>query len=234
MGPTMTLFDRMKTRAQGASARLQGFATQLGTGLGIRLAKDKSGIAAVEFALVLPVMVTMYLGCCEVSSGFSASKKVDAVARALADLSSQASASISQSQMNDIIAAATGVMQPFDGTLTNVTISSFIMPRPILAAPVKAYTDWSYVRGGTAIACGDQTGQVPASFLTPGRTVVRADVMYIYRPLVAGPFYTIGNGAQTGVTLTASLWMEPRVLSRVQIDPGVPGTCTYNPAKVFP
>ena len=35
----------------------------------------QSGMAAVEFAMVLPIMVTMYLGCCEVSLGFSASKK---------------------------------------------------------------------------------------------------------------------------------------------------------------
>ena len=199
-----------------------------------RLRRDKTGIAAVEFALVLPIMVTMYLGCCEISSGFSASKKTDSVARALADLTSQVAVVVDQNQMNDIIAASTGVMQPYDGTLAALTITSFIMPTPANGQPVKAYTDWSYVRGGTAVTCGDQTANVPAGFLSPGRSVIRADVRYVYRPLVAGPFYTIGNGSTTGVPLSASLWMQPRILARVQLTAGMTGICIYNPAKIFP
>lgn len=218
----MTMLERLALAQRQVTARL------------LRLRRNNSGIAAVEFALVLPVMITMYLGCCEISSGFSASKKVDSVARALADLTSQSSTNITQAQMNDIIAAATGVMQPFNGTLANVTITNFIMPTPIAPLPVRAFTDWSYVRGGRAVACGDQTAIVPASFLSPGRSVVRADVLFVYRPLVAGPFYTIGNGSTTGVTLTGSLWMQPRILQRVKLDPAVSGTCIYSPFIIFP
>lgn len=199
-----------------------------------RLRGANEGMAAVEFAMVLPIMVGMYLGCCEISSGFSASKKTDAAARALSDLTAQASVDITQAQMNDIIAAATGVMQPFDGSAVPLTITSFMMPTPATGQPVKAYTDWSYVRGGAAVACGDQTAIVPAGFLAAGRTVVKADVAYVYRPLLSGPFHTIGSGSTTSITLHATIWMEPRVQQRVKLAPGVPGTCVYVPAKTFP
>ena len=199
----------------------------------LSLRDRQDGIAAVEFAMVLPIMVTMYLGCCEVSLGFSASKKVDSVARALSDLTSQAAAQITQTQMNDIIAAASGVMQPFDGAATNLAITSFIMPTPA-AGPVKAYTDWSYVRGGTAVACGDKSLLVPTGFLSPGKSIIKADVSYTYYPLLSGPFRTIGDGSVTSLNLTSTIWMQPRILPRVQLAPGVAGACTYVPAKTFP
>jgi Flp pilus assembly protein TadG len=199
-----------------------------------KLRKAKEGVAAVEFAMVLPVMVGMYLGCCEVSSGFSASKKVNAVARALSDLTAQSSAAISQTQMNDLVAAATGVMQPFDGSVAKLTLSSIIMPTPAGGAAVKAYTDWSYIRGGTAMVCGDVTTSVPPGFLSGGHSVIKADVTYTYLPLLAGPFHSIGNGSTTGIDLAATVWMQPRILPRVQLANGVPGTCAYSPAKTFP
>ena len=206
-----------------------------------KLRAAQSGMAAVEFAMVLPIMVTMYLGCCEVSLGFSASKKVDAVARALSDLTSQAATAIPQATigsttgMNDIIAAASGVMQPFDGSTTRLTITSFIMPTPSPAnGPVVAYTDWSYVRSGVAVPCGVQTSLVPAGFLVAGRSVIKADVAYTYYPLLSGPFRTIGTGSTTSINLTSTIWMQPRILPRVQLAAGVAGTCTYVPAKTFP
>ena len=197
------------------------------------LREGKDGMAAVEFAMVLPIMVSMYLGCCEISLGFSASKKVDSVARALSDLTAQASVPVTLAQMTDTVAAATGVMQPFDGSATKLTITSFIMPTPA-SGPVKAYTDWSYVRGGTAVPCGDQTTLVPAGFLSAGKSVIKADVIYTYYPLLSGPFRTIGSGSTTSLNLTSSIWMQPRVLTRVQLAAGVAGTCVYTPAKTFP
>ncbi len=199
-----------------------------------KLPAARDGMAAVEFAMVLPIMVGMYLGCCEISSGYSASKKIDAVARALSDLTSQASVSITQVQMNDIIAAATGVMQPFSGSTTKLTLSSLIMPTPAAGQPVKAFTDWSYIRGGTALPCADQTTVVPAGFLVAGHSVIKADAAYVYMPLMAGPFQTIGTGSTTSLNLTSTIWMQPRILTRVQLAAGVAGTCVYTPAKTFP
>jgi Flp pilus assembly protein TadG len=215
----------LKTSISSALARLSAKV--------IALRDRKDGLAAVEFAMVLPVMVIMYLGCCEVSLGFSASKKVDSVARALSDLTSQAAAQITQAQMNDIIAAATGVMQPFDGSATRLAITSFIMPTPA-SGPVKAFTDWSYVRSGTATGCGDKTLLVPAGFLSPGKSIIKADVSYTYYPLLSGPFRTIGDGSVTSLNLTSTLWMQPRILPRVQLAATVAGTCVYSPAKTFP
>ena len=53
------------------------------------LLNDRSGLAAVEFAFVFPMMVVMYFGVVELSSAIAVDRKATQVARTLADLTSQ-------------------------------------------------------------------------------------------------------------------------------------------------
>ena len=46
-----------------------------------RLARDRRGVSAVEFALVAPLMIGLYLGCVEISDGVAADRKVTLTAR---------------------------------------------------------------------------------------------------------------------------------------------------------
>ena len=46
-----------------------------------RLLRDKRGISAVEFAMLLPLMVTLYLGGVEVSQAVAIDRKVTLIAR---------------------------------------------------------------------------------------------------------------------------------------------------------
>ena len=191
-----------------------------------RMRRDKDGVAAVEFALVMPIMLTMYMGCVEISSGYSCLRKVDSLARAISDLTSQAPTTIDAPAMAEIMSSAKGVLQPFDTTQARITVSSIIVPNPVPAnAPLKAYMDWSYVSGGTARPCGLQSGgAVPAGFLNAGRSAIVADVGYDYKPLVAGAFQSFGNRSVMQITLNKTLWLQPRVLARIPIS-GISGQC---------
>ena len=51
-----------------------------------RLIGDERGVSAVEFALLLPLMLTLYLGAVEVSQGIRADRKVTLTARTIVDL----------------------------------------------------------------------------------------------------------------------------------------------------
>ena len=200
--------------------------------LGQRMRRDKDGVAAVEFALLLPLMLAMYMGCVELSSGYSCLRKVDGLARALSDLSSQAPSTIDAAAMAEIVASAKGVLQPFDTTVARIAISSILVPNPVPAnAPLKAYMDWSYTNnGGTARPCGLQAnGAVPGGYMNAGRSAIVADVGYDYKPLLAGPFQSFGNKAVGQITLNKTMWLQPRILARVPIS-GVAGQCAGVPA----
>ena len=79
-------------------------------------------MSAVEFALLLPLMLTLYLGVVEVSQGIAADRKVTMTARTVADLVAQVS-SINNTDMTNSLNAATAVMAPFPYAKLKVTVT---------------------------------------------------------------------------------------------------------------
>ena len=58
----------------------------------IRFARDRRGVSALEFALVAPMMITLYFGCVEVSDGVAVDRKVSLTSATLANLVAQSTA----------------------------------------------------------------------------------------------------------------------------------------------
>jgi len=88
-----------------------------------RFVKDLRGVVAVEFALILPVMVVMLTGLAEVSNLMMAERRVSGAAHAVADLIAQET-DVTNSDLDDIFQAAALIMEPFDsGDLTIGAVS---------------------------------------------------------------------------------------------------------------
>ena len=110
-----------------------------------RLARDRRGVSAVEFAFLAPVMIGLYFGCVEVSDGVGADRKVTLTAAALANLTAQQDSTtpITLAQMNNILDASAKVMDPYTATLKS-TISCLKI-NSASSTTVK----WSETRNGT-------------------------------------------------------------------------------------
>jgi Flp pilus assembly protein TadG len=87
-----------------------------------RFRKDKKGLAAVEFALILPVMITLFFGVVEISMMLSARAAVTSVASVTADLVAQKS-TITGSDLTNVFNAATAILYP--GSPNNATIEVY-------------------------------------------------------------------------------------------------------------
>jgi len=149
-----------------------------------RLAGNREGVSAVEFALIAPVMVLLYLGMVEISLALSVDRKVTNAASALADLVAQDDV-ITDGEMVDILNAGAAIIAPYDPVNFSVRISSVSMD---LIGNVEV--DWSDARGMMARAVGSQP-TLPDGLLTNGRSIIWVEVAYAYQaPLreVTGDF----------------------------------------------
>jgi Flp pilus assembly protein TadG len=161
-----------------------------------RFARDSRGVAAVEFAYVLPLMLTLYLGGTEVSQGISASRKVTLVSRAVADLASQVS-NISNASMTNILSASSAIVAPYPTANLRVTVSCVKID-----ANGNATIAWSDTQGGTARAVGSGV-TLPAALNVASTTLIWSEVQYTYTP-------TIGYVISGSLTLKDQMYMRPR------------------------
>ncbi len=178
------------------------------------LRRDRRGVSAVEFALILPLMVTLFLATVETTQGLQADRKVSLAARTLSDLSSQATV-ISDTDMSNIMDATADIIAPFAMTQAQVVVTG--IQTDILGV---SRVVWSDARNTTKYTCG-QTMTVPAQ-LKPliGTTgfLVLAEVKYYYTPTVA---YLISGT----VTLSDRLYTRPRIGETVSRTPNQGSGC---------
>jgi Flp pilus assembly protein TadG len=166
-----------------------------------RFARDARGVSAVEFALVLPLMMTLYLGGAEVSQAISASRKVTLVSRTVSDLTSQSS-SISTAKMTEILSASGVVLSPFSGNSLKVTVSSVKID-----ATGKATIEWSDTLRGTKHGVGT-TVTVPPALKVANTWLIWTEAEYSYQP-------AIGYAITGALTLKDQMYMRPRLSDSV-------------------
>jgi Flp pilus assembly protein TadG len=163
----------------------------------LSLASDQRGVSAVEFAMLLPLMLALYFGVVEISQGIAAQRKVTMTARAVADLVSQAS-NVANSYMNNSLDAAVAVMAPFPDSKLKVTVTSIQVD-----ANGNATVAWSDTKNGTERAQGSSV-TLPAALLIANSSLIWSEVEYAYTP-------TIGYIVSGTLTLKDSLYMRPRL-----------------------
>ena len=84
-----------------------------------RFAVERRGVSAVEFALILPLMLIIYAGCGEVTTALIVDRKVSRAASTISDLVAQQS-SISAVAMEGIFDATTAILESYEVSVAKV------------------------------------------------------------------------------------------------------------------
>jgi len=166
-----------------------------------RLLRDKRGVSAVEFAMLLPLMVTLYLGGVEISQAVAIDRKVTLVARTLGDLVAQAT-TVTNAEMTNILNAATAVVQPYDISKLKITVSSVVIDSSGVAKIA-----WSDTKNGTARTVGT-TVTLPTALNTASTSLIWAETEYAYTP-------TIGYVITGTKNLKDQIYLRPRLSDSV-------------------
>jgi Flp pilus assembly protein TadG len=161
-----------------------------------RLVRDCRGIAAVEFAVIVPLMLTMFFGTLEFSSGVAVDRKLTLVARTLSDLTSQ-STTVTDLDLTNFTTAGKAILTPYSATPLFSTVTSLYVDSSTTVARVQ----WS--KGSTPRTAGS-TVTIPSQLQVAGTYLIMAEVAYRYTPTIG---YVM---APTGVPLTDVSYTRPR------------------------
>jgi Flp pilus assembly protein TadG len=170
-----------------------------------RFSREQRGASALEFALLAPLMLGLYIGCVEISDGVAADRKVTLTAGTLANLTSQVTTLVT-ADMDNIFAASTAIMNPY----TN-TVSAKVSCLKIDAGGTVT-VQWGTATTGTTPHSTGEAITIPDNLKAPGVVsyLILAEVGYQYVP-VTGFSPGFSHIAATGITLSDKMYMSPRI-----------------------
>lgn len=168
-----------------------------------RFGRDRDGVSAVEFAIVLPFMLTLYLGGVELGEGLSIKFKTTLAARTVTDLASQY-VSIDGPNMQAILGASSTVLSPYPTSGVIVTLSELTVN-----ASGKGVVQWSCSLNGTAYATNHKL-TMPSNLRTSGITVLYGEVTYPYTP-------SIGYAITGTFNIYQNMYFYPRLSSTISL-----------------
>ena len=167
--------------------------------LACRFSGNRRGVAAVEFAMILPAMLAIYFGIVETGQAIMIDRKVTQLTRSLVDLTSQAS-TISNTEMNNIFDAAQTVMMPYTVVAPKMSVHHIVIDSARVARVC-----WSEERNSTKFA-RNTTVTIPDDVRLANTSIMMAQASYDFTPVVG---WIIKGGA---ITIGGSpIYMRPRL-----------------------
>ncbi|TJW36747.1 MAG: pilus assembly protein, partial [Mesorhizobium sp.] len=128
----------------------------------MRFCSDRRGVAAVEFALIVPLLLVMYFITMEASQAIETSKKVGRVASMVADLVTQ-QPTVVRADLEDIMRIGSSTLRPYNRSAPDIIVTAIQVTKD---TPPKALVAWSWkmVNGAySADAAKDSITTVPAT-----------------------------------------------------------------------
>lgn len=186
------------------------------TRLFARFGRETGGVAAVEFALIVPIMFFLFVGTIEFSQALTVDRRVTQAASSTADLIARAPTSgLTEDQVDRDLKIVEQLIAPYDLTRLYVKIISVRADgAPGNPAVVTYSVDWSRDnRSGTPHVRGETYNDVPAGLLVAGESVIIAEANYDYAPIIFHYFI------QAAFNLSEKFYLKPRNSSCVHLRP---------------
>lgn len=153
-----------------------------------RLLRARRGSVAAEFAMAVPVLVTIALAGTEVARYVLLHQKLARTAVTMGDLVTQAE-EISETELTQLYAAVDHVMEPFSMGADGIVFVSGITA----TGGGSPQVSWQRTGGGgltgavSAVGAEATSATLPPSFVVrDGETAIVSEVIYEYSPLFSG------------------------------------------------
>ena len=162
---------------------------------------NQKGVSAVEFALIAPLLLLIYLGAVELSLLMRVDRRVTSTTAGLGDLTARL-ATVTDDDMEEMFAAAVVMMQPYDAEKATMRITSIVDN-----GDGRTRVDWSDSYLMPAYAKGDRV-TVPDGIVSSPGSVIMAEVVYTYKS-------QIGGILKSDVTIDDKFYLRPRRVNEI-------------------
>ena len=165
----------------------------------VRFARHQSGVAAIEMALIFPVMLILFVGMIDLTSLLSDNRRVSYSAGVVADVVTRLQASTTPAEVGDALQAAAIVMSAARARSARIEVHNYWLDNG------NRVRRWDHDNGvGTPCT---HTPPDP-SLMSQGNDVIVAVVCVEHTPIIGQLLnYNIGTGP---FTLREQIAMRPR------------------------
>lgn len=139
--------------------------------------RDRRGVSAVEFALIVPILILLGVGVAELSNALTIYRRTSTVASTAADLAAQVK-TITGPDIQDIFSASTGIIDPYPTAPLRIVLSSVVAD-----ANNDGKVAWSCASKGSPRAV-NSTYTVPSGLTAAGTSVIVAEITYSFTPML--------------------------------------------------
>ena len=173
------------------------------------LPRDDRGSAAVEFAVIVPLMLVMFFGTIEFSSAVAVNRKIEMVTQQLADLASRYT-TVNDTDMTNFGKIGDAMLTPYSATPLKATITEiYIDPSTGVARAQWSKGDVPRAAGTPVPIPANLIAKDAANKIIANQYLIFTETSYLYQPAVG---YVMGVA---GVTLSDKTYMRPRVATCV-------------------
>ena len=139
-------------------------------GLLRRFAKDREGVGAIEFAIIFPILLSLYITSFELTVGFSVYKRATRAAGSIADLVAQ-QATVDKAYLGTMRDVAAATFVPYGTTGLKLKISGIQID-----ANKKATIAWSWDQNNGKPYAAGAAASIPQNLLVANGFLVHAEL----------------------------------------------------------
>ncbi|MBX3531794.1 MAG: pilus assembly protein [Rhizobiaceae bacterium] len=183
-----------------------------------RLRSDRRGVAAVEFAFIAPVLLSLYFVTMEVSQAIEVNKKVGRVGSMVADLLTQQQAT-TKSEVEAVLKIGESILQPYNRSKSKITVTAIQITDENTP---KVQVAWSRKLENGAVTAGaakNSITTVPDTLKIRNTFLIRVESQLAYKPVItwsAEGKQVLGLAAAfDGIGMKETYYLRPRMSSTV-------------------
>jgi Flp pilus assembly protein TadG len=165
--------------------------------------RERSGLAALEFALVLPLAVAMLFGEFVLGEALSINRKVSIAARTITDLVAR-KASISNAELATIMNASMQIAAPYASAGMTVLVAE-LSTDAALATTITWSSDNAAMPPGNGF-------NLPAGMAQANSALIYTKVTYNYTP-------PVGQNMFGTIPISNTFYLPPRTSAIIQLTP---------------